>query len=530
MVGEHAHLQSQTMKRFHWILATLAVTLTSAFAFADVKPNTLFSDGMVLQRDRDVQVWGTAETGEKVAVNFRGHEVSTTAENGRWSLKISSGTAGGPFPMTISGNNAIALKDVRVGEVWLCGGQSNMWFPVAQRPGSKELLGTENPDIRLFTVPNEKSDTPQTEIKETHWQECGPSTVGPFSAVAYYFGRDLQKDLNVPIGLIHSSFSGSGVAYWLTPDAPANNPGLESLRAGNVKPVLHNAMIAPLVPFGIRGVIWYQGEADTGMPALYRSTFPALIRSWRAEFGQGDFPFLFVQIAPYKKIVSEPQESAWAELRDAQRFTSLTVPNTAMVVITDWGHEMDIHVKPKKPVGERLALTARAVVYHEKIAWCGPSYSGMKVDSGKIVLSFDHVNGGLETRAFVLENVMKDPRTGESGGALHVKTDDPAGSSLPLQGFTIAGADQHFVNAKAEIRGDRVVVSSPQVPAAVAVRYGWADYPTGNLFNKEGFPASPFRTDDFPVHGKPGNVRAAPTTQPERGRDTRPRARGERSR
>jgi sialate O-acetylesterase len=392
------------------ILTLIAMSLFPIRTFADVKPNTLFTDGMVLQRDREVHLWGTADAGEKVAVAFRGQEVSTTADNGRWSLKINSGAAGGPFPLTISGKNTIALKDVRVGEVWLCGGQSNMWFPVAQRPGSKELLGTENPDIRLFTVPNNKSDSPQTEIPETHWLECGPATVGSFSAVAYYFGRDLQKDLKVPIGLIHSSYSGSGVGYWLAPDAPANNPGLDSIRTGNVKPVLHNAMIAPLVPFGIRGVIWYQGEADTGLPALYRSTFPALIRSWRAEFGQGDFPFLFVQIAPYKKIVTEPQESAWAELRDAQRFASLTVPNTAMVVITDWGHEMDIHVKPKKPVGERMALTARAVVYHEKISYCGPSYTSMKVEGVKIVLSFDHVEGGLETRSFVLENVRRKRR------------------------------------------------------------------------------------------------------------------------
>lgn len=474
---------------------------------ADVKPSTLFADGMVLQRDRDVSIWGTAEAGEKVTVQFRGHEASAVAENGKWSLKIPSGAAGGPFPMTIAGKNTIALREVRVGEVWLCSGQSNMWFPVAQRPGSKELIGTENPDIRLFTVPANKSDTPQSEIPETHWQECGPTTVGNFSAVAYYFGRDLQADLHVPIGLIHSSYSGSGVAYWLTPDAPEKNPGLESIRHGNVKPVLHNAMIAPLVPFGIRGVIWYQGEADTGQPALYRSTFPALIRSWRSEFGQGDFPFLFVQIAPYKKIVAEPQESAWAELRDAQRFTSLTVPNTAMVVITDWGHEMDIHVKPKKPVGQRMAITARAVVYHENIPWCGPSYTAMKTDADRIILSFDHVEGGLQTRAMILENVMKDPRSGESGGALHVDANDPGGTSLPLKGFTVAGADQHFVNAKAEIRGKQVVVWSEQVPHPVAVRYGWADYPTGNLFNKEGFPASPFRTDDFPVHGAPGNLR-----------------------
>jgi sialate O-acetylesterase len=339
-------------------------------------------------------------------------------------------------------------------------------------------------------------------MAEAHWQECSPATVGSFSAVAYYFGRDLQKDLKVPIGLIHSSYGGSSAGLWLPPETLARTPGLDYIRARKAPPKLYNGMIAPLVPFGIRGVIWYQGEADTAMAAVYRNSFPALIHGWREMFGQGDFPFLFVQIAPYMKIVSEPQESIWAELRDAQRFASQTVPNSAMVVITDWGNELDIHVKPKLPVGQRLAMAARAVVYGEKIVYTGPSYSGMTVEGDKITLSFDHVGGGLQTRAMVLEDVSKNRQTGESGGALHVKEGDPAGTNLPLKGFTIAGADQHFFNASAEIRGDKVVVWNAEMTHPVAVRYGWADYPTGNLFNKEGFPASPFRTDDFPVHGK----------------------------
>lgn len=481
---------------------TTALLLATLPTHADVQPNALFSDGMVLQRDRQVHIFGTADEGEKVSVNFRYRVVATVAVGGRWSVNLTSGPAGGPFPMTIVGKNTLAFKDVRVGEVWLCSGQSNMWFPVAPRPGSKERKGTENPDIRLFTVPANKSDMPQTELTGARWEECGPDTVGTFSAVAYYFGRDLQKDLKVPIGLIHASVGGSSVASWINPEIVAASPDLDALRQRHVKPILYNGMITPLIPYGIRGVIWYQGEADTGNPSGYRSAFSGLIRGWRTQFGQGDFPILFVQIAPYKKIVSEPQESAWAELREAQFRTSRTVPNTAMVVITDWGHETDIHVKPKEPVGQRLALTARAVVYGEKIVYCGPIYSGMKIEGDKIILEFNHVEGGLETRAFVLENVLKDGRSGETGGARHVRIGKPGDPAEPLTGFTIAGSDKVFVNAKAEIRGDRVVVWSTDAAHPVAVRYGWANYPTGNLFNKEGFPATPFRTDDFPVNGK----------------------------
>jgi sialate O-acetylesterase len=242
--------------------------------------------------------------------------------------------------------------------------------------------------------------------------------------------------------------------------------------------VLYNGMIAPLIPFAFRGAIWYQGESNAGRAYQYRTLFPAMIANWRADWKkqnpqQGDFPFLFVQLAPFMAIVQEPQESAWAELREAQLLTSLKVPNSAMAVITDVGDEKDIHPKGKEPVGARLALAARALAYGEKIVYSGPLYSGMKAEGNKAVLSFQHVGGGL---------VAKE------------------GS---LKGFTIAGQDRKFVNAEAEIRGEHVVVWSPQVDKPVAVRYGWANYPLGNLWNKDGLPASPFRTDDFPMQTKP---------------------------
>ena len=478
---------------------------------ADVRLHPLIAEGMVLQRDREAPVWGTADPGETVVVDFRGQQFSGVADQhfGRWMVRVKSGAAGGPFPLSIRGKNVISLKDVRVGEVWLCSGQSNMTAPLAPRPGSKALEGTENPDIRLFTVPARLSDTPQLDLKEANWEACGPKSVGRFSAVAYYFGRDIQKRLHVPVGLIHASYGGSTAASWMNPAALAA-PAFDDLRRRGVKPVLYNGMIAPLVPFGIRGVIWYQGEADTGNAAAYQATFPALIKGWRAEWASAnsvapdhrDFPFLFVQIAPYGPIVKEPQESCWAELREVQRLTETTVPNTAMVVSTDCGHEMNIHPQPKQPIGERLALAARAVVYGEQVTASGPKYDGMDIKDAAVLLRFRSVGAGLEARPMALENITTDTRTGKTGGALHVRKDAGPGD-VPLTGFTIAGKDHVFVNAEAEIHGDTIKVWSAATPAPVAVRYGWADYPTGNLYNRDGLPASPFRTDDFPVHGVP---------------------------
>jgi sialate O-acetylesterase len=232
-------------------------------------------------------------------------------------------------------------------------------------------------------------------------------------------------------------------------------------------------MIAPLVPYAIRGAIWYQGESNAGRAYEYRTLFPAMIRNWRDAWGQGDFPFLFVQLAPFMKIVTEPGESAWAELREAQLLTTRTVPNTAQAVITDVGDEDDIHPKQKEPVGKRLALAALALAYGRDVVYSGPDYQRMKVEGDRAVLSFKHVGEGLEAR----------------GG--------------PLKGFAIAGTDRKWVNGEAEIQGDRVVVWSPQVKGPVAVRYGWANYPLGNLWNKDGLPASPFRTDDFPLTTEP---------------------------
>lgn len=524
------------------IVAAGLMILTGPAAFAAVRPHALISDGMVLQQGMKVPIWGTADDGEQVTVHFQDRQFQTTAKDGRWMIWLDDLNAGGPFEMTIHGSNTIRLQNVLVGEVWICSGQSNMEWPLAATAQAERTLrDSTNPRIRLFTVPHTAASVPLHRVQGS-WQACGPQTVPHFSAVGYFFGRDLQKALHVPVGLIHTSWGGTPAEAWTSlaaleaepslrylaeqqTRALKNYPGvldhvireLESYKAAVVKAeaegknlpdpppalanlaknpwtaatlsnparnpgaaaTLYNGMIAPLIPYAFRGAIWYQGESNVGRAYEYRTLLPTMIKNWRNDWKEGDFPFLIVQLAPFLKIEKEPQESAWAELREAQLLTTQKVPNTAEAVISDVGEEYDIHPRRKAPVGARLALAARALAYGEKIEYSGPAYSGMKVEGDKAVLSFTHVDGGLVAR----------------GG--------------PLAGFTIAGKDRKFVRAEAEIRGDQVVVSSPQVEHPEAVRYGWANYPVVNLWNKAGLPASPFRTDDFPMLTNPQHRAAA---------------------
>jgi sialate O-acetylesterase len=522
-------------------LTLAAVTcLAGRQARADVKPHALFSDGMVLQQGVKCPIWGTADPGEQVSVKIEAKKLLTTAgagsaieadKDGKWkvSLNIIPDMIGGPYTLTIKGKNTITLKDVYVGEVWVCSGQSNMEWPLRLTQNAEETIkNAKNAKIRLFTVAHNTPDKPAHSFKgDPKWSECNPDTVKNFSAVAYYFGRDLQKARNVPVGLIHTSWGGTRAEAWTSQpvleshkewkDEPASfakavadfPKALEKYKTdlekhkeavkkakeeGKKQPpapkvpnkprpqdapaALYNGMIAPLIPYAIKGAIWYQGESNAGKAYAYRKLFPTMIQNWRDDWKQGDFPFLFVQLAPYMPIVTEPQESAWAELREAQLLTSLNLKNAGMAVITDVGDPKDIHPKKKGPVGARLALAARGIAYGEKIEYSGPVYDKITIKDGKAVLSFRHASKGLEAK----------------DGELH--------------GFTIAGADKKFYNAKAEIQGDTVLVWSDQVKEPVAVRYGWANCPVVNLWNKDGLPASPFRTDDFPM------VTAPKTAQP----------------
>lgn len=478
--------------------------LIAVSANADVRLHGLFSDNVVLQRNAAVPVWGWADDGEKVTVEFRGQKVSTTARNGKWLVRLEKLQAGGPDELRVTGENAITLKNVLVGEVWIASGQSNMEWPMrASLAPETEIPKTANPLLRLYTVPKLKADEPRDSVNAT-WVECSPATTSNFSAVAYYFARDLAKALKVPVGVIHTSWGGSPAEVWMSHEvlasykadiadaypaqlakyreALANYEKEAAAAKTHGKPFtkrrpgapwqpteLYNGMIAPLIPFAIQGAIWYQGESNAGRAHQYRMLFADLIRNWRHDWKQGDFPFLLVQLAPFMQIKEQPSESTWAELREAQALATKTLPKVGMAVITDVGDEKDIHPKRKEPVGARLALAARAIAYGEDIVYSGPTYKSVEFKDGKAIVSFDHVGNGLEARG------------------------------NDLTGLAIAGADKNFVWAKAEIRGDKVVVSSPEVSEPVAVRYGWADYPLVNLWNKDGLPACPFRTDDFPT-------------------------------
>ena len=486
------------------LFALVVIAVSATKSRADIKLPALISDGMVLQQQMHVPIWGWADDAESVTVEFQNQKVTATTTGGKWLVKLKPLTAGGPFTLTISGKNRIELKNVLVGEVWIASGQSNMQWEMRQLDNPEEKIANANhPLIRLFTVPRLEVASAPGDVKGD-WKECSPQTVGTFSAVAYYFGRDIHKSRNVPVGLIDNAVGGSPAESWVNPKVLAGDQeyrrfdqdyrtGMErydqalakfkedseKAKAEN-KPAprapgkpwmpsgLYNGMLAPVIPYGIKGVIWYQGESNAGRAYQYRRLFPLMIGNWRAEWGQGDFPFLFVQLAAFGPNPQTIGESDWAELREAQLMTLSNTPKTGMAVAIDVGAYDDIHPRNKQPVGARLALAARAVAYGEKLVYSGPVYQSMKIEGSKVALRFNHSGTGLVAR----------------GGS--------------LKGFIIAGDDKVWREATAEIKGNRVLVSSAAVPKPVAVRYGWTKYPECNLFNIEGLPATPFRTDEWP--------------------------------
>lgn len=488
----------------HLVFLCLFLAVSAVAARADVKLPAVIADGMVLQQGMDVPVWGWADDGESVSVEIQKQKVTAIAAGGKWMVKLKPLKAGGPFEMVIAGKNKIEFKNVLVGEVWICSGQSNMQWSLRQTEnGEAEIAKASYPMIRLFTVPRLEKDEAQSDVKAS-WKECNPEAVGAFSAVGYYFGRDLHKAKNVPIGLINNAVGGSPAESWTSADIlkgdseykifHAECPGrmekydaamvkykedVEKAKAEGTKAPnapgrpwmpsgLYNGMLAPLAPFAIKGAIWYQGESNATRAYQYRRLFPTMIRNWRSLWGQGDFPFLFVQLAAFGPNGKNLGESDWAELREAQTMTLTAVPKTGQALAIDYGTYDDIHPRKKEPIGARLALVARTVAYGEKIVSSGPTYDSMKVEGDRISIGFKNTGKGLMARE------------GE------------------LKGFLIAGEDRVWKEARAEIKGNRVIVSSPEVSKPIAVRYAWAKFPTCNLYNQEGLPAVPFRTDDWP--------------------------------
>lgn len=542
--------------RFAALLTALVFALPAA---ADIKPHALFSDHMVLQRGASLPIWGTAEPGEDVYVHL---EVKTSDgkreeggsakadKDGKWTVKLAPFPAGTDGVLTIRGAapkrdpkgkekpNAAMFKDVAVGEVWVASGQSNMEWTLAASPrggGPEAIKNSTNANLRMFTVPKFAVPTPQDGFnpkppndKFSRWLPSAPENAPMFSAVAYYFGRDLQKALNVPVGIIHTSWGGTPAQAWTSREVLAADAGLkyyvddlETRRKNwdpnkvkaqheeamtkwkvaaeeakkNNKPAprqpgmpsepgtgpndastLYNGMIHPLVPYAIKGGIWYQGESNAGKPIEYRTLYAAMIKDWRNRWGS-DFPFYCVQLAPFN--AGKPDGDNWAFLREAQAIASDKVKKAGVAVITDAGDLGDIHPQKKEPAGARLALLALANDYGQKVEFSGPAYKSFKADGNKAIVSFDHIGGGLTIEKFSM------------AGAENVGGDDK------LVGFAVAGEDKVFHPATATIEGDTVVVTSDKVQTVVAVRYGWKNFTVANLANKAGLPASPFRSDNW---------------------------------
>jgi sialate O-acetylesterase len=497
-------------------IAVVALLSQSLFAAEQLTLGSLFTDHAVLQRDMVVPVWGKGEPGQQVTVQFAAQEKKATVDkDGRWMVKLDPMAAsadGQTLTVKAEPDGAtLARQDVLVGEVWICSGQSNMAMNLGGASnGPEAIAAADDPQLRLFGAGAHATDEPQESIGGS-WAANSPQRAAGFSAVGYFFGQELRKRLGVPVGLIQSAVGGTVAEAWTAQADLESNPLLKpwlerqaarvadyprllaahkerepellakyeeevakAKAAGTKEPGkpqppgnpatdnnrptgLYNGSIAPLVPYAVRGAIWYQGESNNGRAKEYQTLFPQMIASWRKAWAQGDFPFLFVQIAPHGGMTPE--------IREAQRVTTETTPNTAMAVTTDVGDAADIHPKRKQPIGIRLATAARALAYGETIEYSGPTLDGMKIAGNRAILTFKHIGGGL---------VAKDG---------------------DLKGFTIAGADGKFVDAKATIEGDTIVVSSDAVPAPVAVRYGWANVPDVNLYNKADLPASPFQTE-----------------------------------
>lgn len=462
------------------VLAVALAVMLSNSANAELNVPKIFSDSMVLQREQPIPVWGWEDPGTEVHVVLGDEVKKAKADDaGKWMVEFSAKKAGGPHKMVIEGTNRIEFNDVLIGEVWLCSGQSNMEWTVSRSNNpQEEIAAAKHPQIRHIKFAHRPAAEPMTDVPSPGWQVCSPETVANFTAVGYFFGRELQAELDVPIGLIGCNWGGTRIEPWTPPVGFKSTPALKDITdklaeyptkrdngaINHQSPLaLYNGMVHPMIPYAIRGAIWYQGESNNGEGMLYHEKMKALISGWRSVWNNDSLPFYFVQLAPYT-YGGDP--TRLAGIWEAQTAT-LKVPHTGMAVTVDIANLKDIHPKNKQDVGKRLALWALAKTYDKKgIVYSGPLYKSMKVEGDRIRLTFDHVGGGLVSR-----------------------------DGKPLSWFTIAGDDGNFVEATAVIDGNDVLVSSDAVAKPTAVRFGWSQLAEPNLSNKEGLPASPFRTD-----------------------------------
>jgi len=584
MISFNSSLLSST-SRLAFYTTVLICTLNCHQLRADVRLPAIIGDHMVLQRDNGAPIWGWADAGETVTVSAGNDKATTTTgPNGKWSVKLTKLVASSkPIEVTITGKNTITLRDVLVGDVWVCSGQSNMELGSGFILPKKELAEANHPTIRLFTVPRWVAPSPADDIAPTpdntpmigKWQVCTPETLGKngewagFSAVAFLFGRDIQSVTNQPVGLIETCWGGTRIHSWMslkmletmpekvsaargaknfrdhydeikrtyetvtlpqwketlakwTEDSkPAfaayeqaqkdwiqqaaeaktqNKPApprprgpqpprepVDPIHNNQTSAALFNGMVSPIIPYGIKGVIWYQGESNSNEPIPYRAEVPALIKDWRGHWNQGDFPFLLVQLPNYMQRKPEPSDSPWTRTREAQA-KALELPNTGLAITLDVGDAGNIHPPDKWDVAHRLALTAQRVAYgRTDIVTSGPTYKSLKIEGNKIRITFENIGSGL-----VIGNPPERFFTSQNKTV-------PQTTATEIKGFAIAGPDQKYVWAKASIEGNEIVIVNDAVSNPVTVRYAWADNPDCNLYNKEGLPAAPFRTDDFPL-------------------------------
>ena len=522
----------------HFLSALTLVFISVISLMANVKMGSPFTNHMVLQQGMSVPVWGTASAGESVTTTINKLKQATKAgADGKWEVRFVNLQVGGPYELIVKGKNTITLTDVCVGEVWLCSGQSNMDMTVAKEDRywcgvfneAQEVSSANYPLIRQFYAKFSPSLEPQNEV-EGEWEVCSPATGGHFRAAAYFFARNLYQKMNVPIGIMVTTYGASTAEAWTSRPALQANPTLSFLldnfkqkidkfnadsasimlkyreaiskwsddakakaaagdvqanqnnktprKPNNPKPwvdqhsptVLFNGMVQPLIRYAIRGALWYQGESNGPTAKIYGTIMEAMITDWRKLWNQGDFPFIYVQIANHQAPITEPvKDDPMVYVREGQ-LKNLSIPNTAMVSAIDNADPNDpgnIHPKNKQEIGLRLAKAAEGLVYKEKITYMGPIYEKMKIEENSIRVYFNFTGEGL------------------------------IGKGDKLTGFAIAGEDKKFVWAEAKIDGNTIVVSSPEISNPTAVRYGWSKNPPVNLYNKENLPASPFRTDSW---------------------------------
>jgi sialate O-acetylesterase len=463
------------MIRFIFKILLFILCFAQLESQAEIKLPALVANHMVLQRNAAIQVWGWANAGETVEISFKGKTFSTsTTSNGNWKCVLGKNEAGGPYKMIVKGkSNTIVIDDILIGDVFVCSGQSNMESSINKALYTKEIEASLNNSIRQFKVNRQASDTLANDVRlHSGWVSASPSTLGAYSAVGYFFANALQQKYHIPVGIINTSYGSSLAEAWISKvglsDFPDfyNQPKAKTEQSNPM--VLYNAMLAPLCNYAVKGVVWYQGEFNASRAYQYRKLLPALINDWRKNFKQELLPFIIIQLPNYNNPVSQPSESAIAELREAQQMAS-KLPEVAVVTTIDINSTSDLHPIEKKPIGERAAMAAEQLIFKENLVANGPQYLSFRVQRNKIIIAFKQEGGKIKS------------------------------SNQPLKHFTIAGDDGKFFNAQALLKNNKIEVSSPDVSTPVAVRYAWADNPKDvNLYNTTGLPAAPFRTDNWP--------------------------------